>query len=119
MATLDLSKIELEIETNKIEALKAAALSIASTTKAAVDRAALISFLTLVVQVGGACFLAYVAYKQAALSQQQIVIGKTVETLEKNTNSLMDKLIKKEKNESRAQGNAEGQAEVKADIKRK
>ena len=106
-------------EINKLEALKTAALTIANTTKIAVDRAALISFLTLVVQVGGACFLAYIAYKQAALTQQTTVISKTVDTLEKNTNSLMDRLIKKEKVESREQGNKEGQAEYKAGLNKK
>jgi membrane protein implicated in regulation of membrane protease activity len=61
-----------------------------------------------VATVTGSVLLAWIAYKQARLSR-------TMETLEKQTNSIKDALVASTAKASRSEGVADGRAQVKAE----
>ena len=69
----------------------------------------IIALLTLFIQTAGAVVLAWIAYKQSALN-------KTIVTLEKNTNSIKDALVKSVGEAEKAKGILEERARAVAKL---
>ncbi len=69
----------------------------------------ILTFITNAMTILMPLGLAYIVYKQAALN-------KTIVTLEKNTNSIKDALVKVTEESSEAKGKLAGRAELKAEL---
>lgn len=103
--------IELASTTAPIITDPAVVLAAAQAARAAQDaaiNAEWYAFLTLMVQTLGGLGLAWMAFKTAQVTASQKAMSETVHTLEKNTNSIKDALVKSVGEAEFAKGLKEG-----------